>query len=197
MVGAQRYAEAPLGVVCPAGHFTGKSPATAGRVQGTSPCVSGVPPGLAKARRGQSLCNALNVHRISPEIASEVPHAAARSSGDQAKQCCLWSRQPKITEVCLPRTPSCPVGGTQEKPDALWGRLAVRERWIRLGSRGHRSRATVTLRAWSPRRARLHRACLRQPQGDRARGHGQHRERAVPRSRLTHSEEGPETAARR
>ncbi len=124
-LGVESIDEILLGTRCSVRDCAGKVTSLFGRIEGAATGVAGILAWLAEARGAEGFRDALDVHRVGPEVAGEAADAAAGLGGDETEHGRLRRGEVEVGELGLPRPPPCPVRHAEEEPDTVGGQLAL------------------------------------------------------------------------
>lgn len=80
-------------------------------------------PRPAESCGAEDLGNALDVHRVGPEIACELPDSLAGLGCNEAEQCSLRCGELQVGKLGLPGSTVCPMRHAEKEPETLWGHL--------------------------------------------------------------------------
>lgn len=94
-----------------------------GRMQGPAPGVTWVVAQLAESCGAEDLGNALDVHRVGPEIACELPDSLAGLGSDEPEQCSLRCGELQVGKLGLPGSTACPMRHAEKEPETQWGHV--------------------------------------------------------------------------
>jgi len=124
-LGVESIDEILLGALSPVSDCAGEVTSLFGRIEGAPTGVAGILAWLAEACAEEGFRDALDVHRVGPEVAGEAPDAAAGMGGDATEQGRLRRGEVEVGELGLPRPPPCPVRHAEKEPDTVRGHLAL------------------------------------------------------------------------
>ncbi len=114
-----------LGALSPVSDRAGEATSLVGRIEGAPTGVARILAWLAEPCGAEGFRDALDVHRVGPEVAGEAPDAAAGLGGDETEQGRLRGGQLEVGEIGLPCPPPRPVCHAEKEPDTVGGHLGV------------------------------------------------------------------------